>query len=115
MSASEFCAIAASLMRHPAVAYHEHAVREEVERFLAIHGFEFSKDAFGNLIIHWQTDRALRPLVLAAHLDHPGFEITSPISNKKWIARFRGGVPPDYFKKGTRLRLMPGSIPGLLG
>jgi endoglucanase len=57
----------------------------------------------------------LRPLVLAAHLDHPGFELVRRLSDKTWLARFRGGVPDNYFRRGVPLRLMPGGIAASLG
>jgi endoglucanase len=53
--------------------------------------------------------------VLAAHLDHPGFEFVRQLSNKAWLARFRGGVPDNYFRRGVVLRLMPGGSPARLG
>ena len=51
----------------------------------------------------------VRPLVLAAHMDHPGFEVVRSLGEARWVAQFNGGVPDDYFREGTRLRLLPGS------
>jgi putative aminopeptidase FrvX len=115
MTASEFSKIAGRLMRHPAAPFHEHAVREEVEKICREQGLEFKRDHFGNVIIRLRTNSKVRPFVLAAHLDHPGFEIVRQLSAKSWLARFLGGVPDEYFKAGVPVRLMPGSIAAKLG
>jgi len=56
-----------------------------------------------------------RPLALAAHLDHPGFEIVKQLSPRRWLAKFRGGVGDDYFRAGVPLRLMPQQVKATLG
>ena len=48
-------------------------------------------------------------------MDHPGFELLKPLSNRKWLARFRGGVGPAYFKRGVPVRLLPGDAPATIG
>src|SRR6266853_167827 len=98
MTPQYLCSLARRLMNHPAVPYHEHAVRGEVERVCVQNGLRVERDRFGNVLVRLETARARRPLVLAAHMDHPGFEIVRPISSTKWLARFRGGVADRYFK-----------------
>ncbi|HEY2084336.1 MAG TPA: M20/M25/M40 family metallo-hydrolase [Verrucomicrobiae bacterium] len=115
MTASEFAKLADRLMRHPAAPFFEHAVRAEVEKICAEHRLDFKRDKFGNVIVRLQTDRKIRPFVLAAHLDHPGFEIVRQLSSKSWLARFLGGVLDSYFRRGTPVRLMPGGIAAELG
>lgn len=115
MEAEEFCAIAGQLMRCPAAAYHEQETRAAAEKLCAEHGLAFRQDAFGNLLVRLCTDAKARPLVLSAHLDHPGFDIIGEQSPGKYLARFLGGVGDVYFKPGLRVRLMPGSIPARLG
>src|SRR5579872_6261849 len=110
-----FCEIAGRLMRCPAAPYHEAAVRAEVESICAAHNLVCKRDAFGNVLARLQTAARLRPLVLAAHMDHPGFEIIRPLSDRRWLARFLGGVPDSYFKSGVPVRLMPGAAPARLG
>ena len=110
-----FAALARRLLCCPTAPYHEHAVRDEAERICEQHGLERRRDAFGNLVVRLSTSRKQRPLVLAAHLDHPGFEIVRELGPRRWLARFRGGVPDAFFRKGTALRLMPGGIPARLG
>ncbi len=48
-------------------------------------------------------------------MDHPGFEIVRPLGSRRWVARFNGGVPDDYFHPGIPVRLLPGVIPARLG
>src|SRR5437867_1138752 len=114
MRPEEICGLAGRLMRHPAAPYHEHAVRAEVEQICAEHSLDYQRDRFGNVFVRLRTVAKQRPLVLAAHLDHPGFEILRAISEQRWLARFCGGVPDEYFRPGLALRLMPGGIPAKL-
>ncbi len=107
--------IAKRLMGCPAIAYHEDAVRAEAETICREQGLEFERDQYGNVFIHWQQGRKQRPLVLAAHLDHPGFEIKRALAGKSLRAEFLGGVPESYFRRGVKLRLMPGAVPAVLG
>jgi len=114
MTAQDLCQLAGRLLRHPAAPYYEHAVRAEVEAICAENGLDFQRDVFGNVLARFRSARAQRPLVLAAHLDHPGFEIIRPRSRGRWLARFQGGVPDRYFRRGIALRLMPGAVPAKL-
>ena len=102
-------------MQHPAAPYYEQGARSEVERICSEHGLRFERDRFGNLLVRLRAAARQRPLVLAAHLDHPGFEIVRRLSPTCLLARFRGGVPDSYFRPGVRVRVMPGAIPGRLG
>lgn len=114
MTASEFTKIAGRLMRHPSVPFHEHAVRAEVEAICRENKLEFKRDNFGNVIVRLRT-ATTRPFVLAAHMDHPGFEIIKKLSAKSWLAKFLGGVPDEYFRAGVPVRLMPQSAAAKLG
>lgn len=115
MTAAEFTKIAGRLMRHPAAPFFEHAVRAEVEKICAEQRLDFRRDEFGNVIVRYRTAPKLRPVVLAAHMDHPGFEIVRQLSPKKWLARFQGGVGDDYFRPGVPVRVMPGGFAAKLG
>jgi putative aminopeptidase FrvX len=107
MTPREFSNLAGRLMRCPTAPYHEQAVRAETERICAEHGLSHARDPFGNLWVRLGNARH-RPLVLVAHLDHPGFHIVRRLSGGRWLARFRGGVPDEYFRRGVPLRLIPG-------
>jgi len=115
MDQKSFREIAERLLRHPTAPYHEHAVRGEVEAFCREHGLQLERDSFGNVLARLWGKREMRPLVLAAHLDHPGFHIERRLSHKLWLASFRGGVPDEYFRRGIPVRLMTGSTPAQLG
>lgn len=108
MNANEFCRLAGRLQRLPTAPYHEHRVREEVERVCREHRLACRRDAYGNLLVQYSPSPGLRPLVLAAHLDHPGFELVEQVSAVSWRARFRGTVPLEYFRPGVKVRLQPG-------
>lgn len=111
MTPQEFSRIAGRLMRCPAAPFHEAAVRAEVESICSDHGLEFHRDRFGNVLIELMTAHRERPLVLAAHMDHPGFEIVRELAPGRWLAQFNGGVPSRYFRAGVPVRLLPGATP----
>src|SRR5437879_8585023 len=69
-----FLAVAGRLMKHPASPYHEAAVRDEIRDICSENQLDFELDRFGNVLVRLRTAKALRPFVLAAHMDHPGFE-----------------------------------------
>jgi putative aminopeptidase FrvX len=102
-------------MQHPAVPYHEHAVRDEVQKICKEHRLPFELDRYGNLLIRLLTSKKQRPFVMAAHMDHPGFEVVAGKRNSNRLVRFQGGVPDNYFHPGTKIRLMPGHVPAKLG
>ncbi|MCW8132936.1 MAG: M20/M25/M40 family metallo-hydrolase [Planctomycetota bacterium] len=63
------------------------------------------RDAYGNLYVGYPAT-ALKhrsPLVLVAHLDHPGFWIER-VENGRAHLRFRGGVGLEYPVAGSKLR-----------
>lgn len=107
--------LARRLMQQPAAPWFEAAVQAEVKTICAEQDLPCREDAVGNLYIHYRGSGRARPLVLAAHLDHPGFKILRALSPNRFLARFRGGVPDPYFRQGTPLRLHPGDIPARLG
>ncbi len=115
MGPRAFSELAGRLMRHPAAPYHEHAVREEVQRICDEHRLDYQRDPFGNVLVKLKTAPRQRPVVLAAHLDHPGFELVQQVSKKRVLAKFRGGVADSYFRRGVPIRLMPGAILAKLG
>ena len=56
-------------------------------------------DRFGNIRLDLvrRPNRGRRPLVLCAHMDHPGFEAVQMAEPRRLEAAWRGGVRPDYF------------------
>ena len=114
MTPREFSTLARRVMSHPAAPYHEDGVRSEIERICAEERLEWVRDRFGNLLVRVASSARLRPLVLTAHMDHPGFEILRRLGPRRWRARFLGGVPREFFRKGVPLRLMPDGTPATL-
>jgi len=107
--------LACRLLRVPTAPFFEQGVQREIEAICREENLPLRRDRFGNLYVKWASAPRLRPLVLAAHMDHPGFEILGAASQGRWRARFQGGVPESFFKAGTPVRLMPGDVPGKLG
>jgi putative aminopeptidase FrvX len=115
MDPDEFTRLAGRLMACPAAPYHEAGVRTVVELICREHALECQRDGFGNVIVRWGQARVGRPLVLAAHMDHPGFEVIRSLGPGRWEAQFNGGVPDAYFRRGSRIRLLPGATQARLG
>ena len=65
-------------------------IMEALERL----GVAGRRDAFGNLIVHYQNtaDEPRPPIALVAHMDHPGFEVVDA-PGESLTARAMGGVP----------------------
>lgn len=112
---SLFLEIAKSLMSVPAAPYHEQAMSKVVRQICSDHKIQLRSTRCGNLIATVKKGKAGRPMVTAAHMDHPGFDIKKQLEPTQWKADFLGGVPDRYFKNSTRLRLQPGNHPALLG
>ncbi len=87
----------------PTASYLEHGVREHIRGFAAARGLDYAEDAYGNAYVRYQRGRARRPLVLGAHMDHPGFVVTA-VAGRRLELEFRGGVAAAY-GAGERLRL----------
>lgn len=100
-------AFAERLMRWPAAPFNEHAVRTEAEVICTEHDLDNRRDQFGNLIVRYTSDSRQRPIVFAAHMDHPGFEIVRRLGPRKLLARFQGGVPKEFFRRGVAVRILP--------
>lgn len=115
MNTTELALIAKRLMTRPAAPYHESLVAAEVRAICSEHEIPVESDRFGNLHARHVGNGRRAPIVLAAHMDHPGFEIIRSINSRRWLARFLGGVPDRYFKRGVKLRLQPSGAVATLG
>jgi endoglucanase len=87
----------------PTASYLEGGVREYVRAFARERGLEHSEDEYGNAYVRYQRGRARRPLVLGAHMDHPGF-VVSAVQGRRLDLEFRGGLSSEY-GKAERVRL----------
>lgn len=67
-------------------------------------GLALSEDARGNLVVRYPALRRPKtpPLVLVAHLDHPGF-VVERVEGRRAELEFRGGVRRRHARVGTRV------------
>ncbi|MCX6924285.1 MAG: M20/M25/M40 family metallo-hydrolase [Verrucomicrobia bacterium] len=108
------CDLAERLMRQPVAPYFEDATRAEALRFCAEYDLPAALDAVGNVFVRLNRAPRQRPLVLAAHLDHPGFAVERRLGPGRLVLKFNGRVADAYFRKGARVRLHPGNVPAHL-
>lgn len=96
--------IAEGLLRRPTAPCLEHEPAAHVRAFAARRpGLVLEEDRYGNLIVRTRGGRTRTPpLVLMAHLDHPGFVVESVEGERARLA-FRGGVRLRHARRGTRL------------
>jgi endoglucanase len=87
----------------PTAPYLEGGVRAVVRSFAAERGLACAEDAYGNVYVTYRRGRARRPLVLGAHMDHPGFVVTTR-RGRTLELEFRGGLAASY-GRGEPLRL----------
>ena len=87
------------LARQPTTSYHEGRVAAEATAIAKGFGARVRRDRHGNLRISPPTPRKGVPIWLVAHMDHPGVEVVA-----KRQAVLLGGLAPEYFRRGTRLR-----------
>ncbi len=87
----------------PTLAYCEGEVVRYIRAFAAERGLECTEDHYGNVSVTYQKGRRRRPLVLGAHMDHPGFIVTAA-KGRRLTLEFRGGLSAEY-GKGERVRI----------
>ena len=106
--------IAQRLMSLPTAPFHEEAIQQEIIKLCAEHELDVKSDKFGNLMVVYKSGPSRRPIVLAAHMDHPGFDVRQHGSDGMFIGQFLGSVPREYFTPGLELRLHPGNTRAIL-
>ncbi|MBM4415175.1 MAG: aminoacyl-histidine dipeptidase, partial [Chloroflexi bacterium] len=89
----------------PTAPYLEGGVRAYIRAFAAERGLACVEDAYGNVYVTYRRGRAGRPLVLGAHMDHPGFVVATR-RGRTLELEFRGGLDAAY-GRGEALRLYP--------
>ncbi len=107
----EWLTVAEGLLSLPTIPLVEDLPAAHVAAFVeARPGLSADRDAAGNVLVRYQSDGAdvERPLVLVAHLDHPGFAIDD-VTGDETALTFRGGLgltcavvgaPVDFFVPG---------------
>ena len=77
--------------------------RYVLERASGVPGLESGRDAAGNVVLRaGRAGTGRPPLVLVAHLDHPGFVVDEAEGTKATVS-FRGGVPAGVARAGAPL------------
>ncbi|MBI2342136.1 MAG: M28 family peptidase, partial [Deltaproteobacteria bacterium] len=90
-----------------------------VSKFCKKLNVSLRKDKYGNLIAHYKLGQAKQPVILTAHMDHPGFEIAA-VKNGRLCTGILGGIKPEYFD-GAKVCIMTsggiikGKVAGKLG
>ncbi len=126
------------LMNQPAAPYHELLVQKEAMQIIQDYSLALDMDEYGTLWVGLRgttfpsfaggdsgaataaTDNRMgttapSDLILAAHLDHPGFEFLEWHEEKNlWKSKFQGGVGRSYFQESTPLQIYPGNRRGWL-
>jgi len=100
----------------PTAPFAEHEVVRHIERFCAGRkNLTLRRDAAGNLLVRIRKGkrRVTRPVCITAHLDHPGFVADRMPGQHRLRAKWRGGVPAEYFVgSGVRFFLDGGLVKG---
>jgi putative aminopeptidase FrvX len=109
----DLASLAREVLSRPAASYLEHHVRDYIRGFAEARGLEYREDRYGNAYVTYRRGAARRPLVLGAHMDHPGFVVTA-VRGKRLELEFRGGLSAEY-GKGERLRLYSAATGAALG
>jgi putative aminopeptidase FrvX len=89
------------LLALPTAPFNEHQVIDHIRRWAADRpAITVTTDEYGNLKLYLRRGnaRSARPLLLTAHLDHPGFEAGRMIGPRRLQATWLGGVQPEYFR-----------------
>lgn len=100
--------VLAALLAEPAAAFHEGRVATRVASFLNEWGIPYQVDPWGALVARVRRGDATRPLVLMAHMDHPGIELTGDGDHEdgQLTASLLGGVSRDaVMRDGVAVRL----------
>lgn len=88
----------------PTAPFAEGHVIRHVEDFVSRRSsLSLRRDPYGNMLVRYhpgqKSKRRIRPVLLAAHMDHPGFVAAEMIDGRRVRADFRGWVEAPYFKK----------------
>jgi len=96
--------LAKGLLSQPAAACKEECPQVFIRQFAAKRkNLKLSTDAAGNLLLKYGSPSAKRPLVMVAHLDHPGFWLGARDGSSIELI-FKGGVAAKHVRKGTRIQ-----------
>ena len=98
--------LARAVLREPTASYAEHRIAAMIRSFAEERGLTYREDALGNAYVEYHRGRRRPPLVLGAHMDHPGFVVTG-VRGRRLELEFRGGLSAQY-GRGEVLKIYAG-------
>ncbi|MFC1525377.1 hypothetical protein ACFL6X_01045 [Candidatus Latescibacterota bacterium] len=113
-----FLDIAQRMLRLPTAPYCEGFVVAEAVALGIENGLEVEQDEHGNLLLHHNRGSAGRPLIVTAHMDHPGLVYADHLSGRDLLFECAGGVPVELTRDAPVRIYDPGAAadqPGLRG
>ena len=102
-------ALAAGLLAQPTVPFMEDLPAAHVRAFADERGLVHETDAAGNVVVKYGPGGDSRPLVMVAHLDHPGFHVEGD------RLRFHGGLLASFAVEGSPLHFFRRGEPDPIG
>lgn len=93
--------ILTALCNLPTAPYREQAVVAWLLTWAQAHSKQIcvTRDRVGNLFLEYSRGpKSKSPLIIEAHMDHPGFIVKKSFASGKVICAFRGNVRPDLCK-----------------
>lgn len=100
-------AIAEALLAHPTAPFHEAVVAQHCIDVAGELGIEATRDDAGNVVLT-RGRPSDTPLVLVAHLDHPGFEIDDADDDRVAMT-FHGGLEARHAVEGSLVDFFTGA------
>jgi endoglucanase len=89
------------LLEQPTVPFGEELPARHIRAFADERGLHHQTDTAGNVVVKFGTGR---PLVLVAHMDHPGFHVASSVHGQPADALvFKGGLMAEHARPGSPL------------
>jgi len=84
----------------PTAPYREQLVVAWLLEWAKQRRIHVTRDGVGNVYLHYRRGKPFkRPLIIEAHMDHPGFVVKKQRRDGTIEAAFRGGVKPSLFEK----------------
>ena len=108
--------IAEGVLRKPTVPYHEHLVAAHCVDVATELGLPTARDGAGNVVVRYESAGAdpSAPLVLVAHLDHPGF-VVDAIDGDQVSLTFHGGLGAENALEGAPIDFFDGRTDAAIG
>lgn len=103
----------------PTAPFHEREVMAYIGKFCGKHKIKISSDGVGNLIASYKRGHAPQPVIFAAHMDHPGFEVLEADGRDLQVG-LMGGFNLKHFEKANVVvrsvfGLVRGKVTGVVG